>query len=100
VPSPKIGVLGTSSLVGGCLLSSLTERGFSAVAFSRKQQIGKQGGAVDWRQLPMPGTQSLDVTHPIGDWICVAPIWVLPDYFALLEASGARRVVALSSTSR
>jgi len=30
----------------------------------------------------------------------VAPIWVLPDYFALLEASGARRVVVLSSTSR
>lgn len=33
-------------------------------------------------------------------WICVAPIWVLPDYFSLIEASGARRVLALSSTSR
>ena len=33
-------------------------------------------------------------------WICVAPIWVLPDYFALIEAAGARRVVVLSSTSR
>lgn len=33
-------------------------------------------------------------------WICVAPIWVLPDYFSLIEACGARRVVALSSTSR
>ncbi|MCA8457937.1 NAD-dependent epimerase/dehydratase family protein [Burkholderia multivorans] len=30
----------------------------------------------------------------------MAPIWVLPDYFPLIEASGARRVVALSSTSR
>jgi len=30
----------------------------------------------------------------------VAPIWVLPDYFSLIEASGARRLVALSSTSR
>ncbi len=100
VPNPKIGVLGASSLVGGCLLSSLTERGFSAVAFSRKKQIGIQGAAVDWRQLPTPGTQSFDVTYPIGHWICVAPIWVLPDYFSLIEASGARRVVALSSTSR
>lgn len=36
----------------------------------------------------------------VPDWICVAPIWVLPEYFALLEAEGARRVVALSSTSR
>ncbi len=33
-------------------------------------------------------------------WICVAPIWVLPEYFSLLEAHGARRVVVLSSTSR
>ena len=30
----------------------------------------------------------------------MAPVWVLPDYFPLIEASGARRVVALSSTSR
>jgi nucleoside-diphosphate-sugar epimerase len=36
----------------------------------------------------------------IAIWICLAPIWVLPDHFALLEAHGARRVVALSSTSR
>ncbi|MDI1276642.1 NAD(P)-dependent oxidoreductase [Methylobacter sp.] len=33
-------------------------------------------------------------------WICVAPIWVLPEQFVLLEAHGARRVVVLSSTSR
>ena len=30
----------------------------------------------------------------------MAPIWVLPEYFSLIEASAARRVVALSSTSR
>ena len=30
----------------------------------------------------------------------MAPIWVLPEHFALLDAHGARRVVALSSTSR
>ena len=30
----------------------------------------------------------------------MAPIWVLTDYFALIEAAGARRVVVLSSTSR
>jgi nucleoside-diphosphate-sugar epimerase len=31
--------------------------------------------------------------------VCLTPIWVLPDYFAMLELSGAKRVVALSSTS-
>jgi nucleoside-diphosphate-sugar epimerase len=30
----------------------------------------------------------------------MAPIWVLPEYFTLLETHGARRIVALSSTSR
>jgi nucleoside-diphosphate-sugar epimerase len=32
-------------------------------------------------------------------WICVAPLWVLPEYFPLLLARGARHVVVLSSTS-
>ncbi|MCU7811551.1 MAG: NAD-dependent epimerase/dehydratase family protein, partial [Candidatus Thiodiazotropha sp. (ex Notomyrtea botanica)] len=33
-------------------------------------------------------------------WISLAPIWVLPDLFPQLEASGIRRLVVLSSTSR
>lgn len=33
-------------------------------------------------------------------WVCVSPIWTVPDYFSLLDAHGARRVVVLSSTSR
>ena len=33
-------------------------------------------------------------------WVCVAPIWVLPEYFTFLEKYGVRRIVALSSTSR
>ena len=35
----------------------------------------------------------------IKEWVCVAPISALPQYFSMIEASGARRVVALSSTS-
>lgn len=100
MPDPKVGVLGASNLVGGCLLAQLAEMGCSAIAFSRTKRIAIDGGTVEWRQLPAPGTKSLDVTGLIDHWICVAPIWVLPDYFALIEASGARRVVAVSSTSR
>jgi nucleoside-diphosphate-sugar epimerase len=36
----------------------------------------------------------------MSTWINLAPIWVLQDYFPLIEQSGARRVIALSSTSR
>ncbi len=100
MPERKVGVLGASSLVGGLLLAQLAETGCRAVAFSRKKQIEIQSGAVEWRPLPTPGTKSPDITSSISQWICVAPIWVLPDYFSLIEASGARRVVALSSTSR
>jgi nucleoside-diphosphate-sugar epimerase len=67
------------------------------MAFSR--QAHKQTNEhVEWRQLGLDSsTHNID---SISNWICAAPIWVLPDYFDLLEASGAKRVVALSSTSR
>jgi len=89
----RVGVLGARSLVGGCLLPLLREAGWRVEAFSR--QTVESGAGVAWRRLPL--TEGVeDIPH----WICVAPIWVLPDYLALIEASGARRVVTLSSTSQ
>ena len=89
----RVGVLGASSLVGECLLPMLSKAGWRVVAFSRR--AAESGLGVEWRQLPFT-----EVTAEISHWICVAPIWVLPDYFALIEAAGARRIVVLSSTSR
>jgi nucleoside-diphosphate-sugar epimerase len=71
----------------------LSKAGWRVVAFSRR--AAESGLGVEWRQLPFT-----EVAAEISHWICVAPIWVLPDYFALIEAAGARRVVVLSSTSR
>ena len=88
----RVGVLGASSLVGEYLLPMLRDAGWRVVAFSRR--AAESGLGVEWRQLPFT-----EVAAEISHWICVAPIWVLPDYFALFEASGARRVVVLSSTS-
>jgi uncharacterized protein YbjT (DUF2867 family) len=93
----RVGVLGASSLVGRCVLPLLRTDGWEVVAFSRKPVESRDG--VEWRglypSLPLPRGE-----RGVCGWICVAPIWVLPDYFSLIEASGARRVVALSSTSR
>ena len=100
MPDLKAGVLGASSLVGSYLLTQLVEMGFGAVAFSRKKTVGIQGGVSEWMHIPAPGTKNPVRTCRVSHWICVAPIWVLPDYFSLIEASGARRVVVLSSTSR
>lgn len=96
-------MLGASSLVGRCVLPLLQAAGWQVVAYSR--QMVEIGMGVEWRQLPLAEAPSPQPPPRRGEgassyWICVAPIWVLPDYFSLIEASGARRVVALSSTSR
>ena len=116
-----VGVLGATSSVGACLLPMLTEAGWQVTAFSRSA-VEQSGDRVAWRRLapssPAPLMESLVIRsghqtvitqssglprageESISFWICVAPIWVLPDYFALLDAQGARRVVVMSSTSR
>jgi len=90
-----VGVLGATSLVGHFLMAEPRLAGWQVTAFSR-QPIPRPTAGVRW--------QRLGHTVPIGEripyWICVAPSWVLPEYFALLESCGVRKVVALSSTSR
>jgi uncharacterized protein YbjT (DUF2867 family) len=52
---------------------------------------------VIWHQLPVsPSAWQASIPH----WIAVCPLWAVPEHFPLLEAAGARRFVALSSTSR
>lgn len=93
----QVGVLGATSLVGECLMHQLTRAGYGVTAYSR-HPLKQIDDRIKWRQLPTPPTIDILESSPL--WICVAPIWLLPDYFALLEAHGAQRVVALSSTSR
>ncbi len=96
----RIGVLGATSFVGACLLPLLTVDGWQVTAFSR-QAVDRLGDGVDWRQLQCTNLPSFHKTQEVTPyWLCVAPIWVLVDNLPLLENSGARRVVALSSTSR
>lgn len=91
-----VGLIGATSMVGSCLLPLLERAGWRVDAFSRRELPPDTAG-VSWRALA-PGMRP-HREERIEYWICVAPIWVLPQYFGLLEACGARRVVALSSTS-
>lgn len=98
----RVGLLGATSLVGECLLNLLSRKGLCVTAFSRRP-MGPGDEGIEWRQLPDPASargSEGEAKGAIASWICAAPIWVLPDLFGLLEAYGARRVVALSSTSR
>jgi len=97
----QIGVLGASSFVGACLLQKLTAAAMHAIAYSRRD-IKSPAKNIEWRRLEaeLPLSQKINTDHAIPNWICLAPLAVLPRYFTLLEAHGAKRVVALSSTSR
>lgn len=96
VINARIGLLGATSLVGNCLIPLLINSGARVCAFSR-QSIETGGDGIVWRNLSDSLAANAD---QLNHWICVAPIWVLPEHFPLIEASGARRIVVLSSTSR
>jgi len=78
------------------LIPLLNDSGVRVCAFSR-QSIEPVVDGITWCNLSE--TCSANPGH-LDNWICVAPIWLLPEHFSLLEASVARRIVALSSTSR
>jgi nucleoside-diphosphate-sugar epimerase len=63
------------------------------VAFSR-QKILRDIPGLTWYQIDRFPPNVI-----INTWVCLAPIWVLPDYFPFFRQSGVRRVIALSSTS-
>ncbi len=92
----QVGVIGATSLVGRLLLPRLVNAGCEVFAFTRRKPVGKSDKCVKWKSIP----GVVPVGEGINHWICVAPIWVLPDHFRMLEAHGVRRIVVLSSTSR
>lgn len=97
-----LGVIGARSLVGARLLAMRTAAGAPVVAFTRRAASCKDthiaaSNVVTWRRIADPASAPNAV---IEDWVCLAPIWCLPAMFPMLEAYGARRLVALSSTSR
>jgi uncharacterized protein YbjT (DUF2867 family) len=117
------GVLGATSFVGQSVLARLqasrlqisrlqasaldesaattaTSVASPVFAFSRQSRptaatIAAAG--IHWQHLPVsPGAWHASIPQ----WIAVCPLWAVPEHFALLESAGARRLVALSSTSR
>jgi len=113
-----VGILGASSFVGRFVLARLQahrsrdsgaaardQRATPVFAFSRAAAPPRDTddpAGTRWVQLPA-GSKPWQSSMPkssIPQWIAVCPIWALSEQFPLLEASGARRLVALSSTSR
>lgn len=98
----RVGILGATSLVGQCLLPLLKQNGWKVRAFSRRR-MSSDDPDIQWTQLPSSINAPRDTaseSDKIDFWVCVASIWVLPDFFPMLEQYGARCVIAFSSTSR
>ncbi len=93
-----VGVLGASSLVGTFMLPLLKDAGWKVLAYSRRHI--EPSPEAEWRLVYAEQKTLCDGEESIPYWICLAPIWVLPDYFEMILQSGARRIVVLSSTSR
>lgn len=94
-------MLGASSPVGQRLLASLAREQWQILCYSRRAVV--KDDPFEWRRLPENASGHRPVPESdekIALWVCIAPIWVLPEHFSMIQASGARRIVALSSTSR
>jgi len=95
-----VGLLGATSLMGECLLKQLLQNDWHITAFSR-HPITQSHPQITWQQLDTTNQLRISTDkNSIALWLCVAPIWILPEYFDLLLAYGAQRIVVLSSTSR
>lgn len=92
-----IGVLGATCVTGDFALSRCADAGHRVLALSRTADEGVRKSII-WRRAKH--NAALQHSSKVPLWICLAPVWVLPDYFLLFEASGVRRLVAVSSTSR
>jgi len=94
-----VGLLGATSFVGECLFASMLEKGWHVLAFSRRF-VAQTDPRIVWCNPNSTSEITACANKNIEHWICVAPIGVIPDYFDWMASLGARRVVALSSTSR
>lgn len=96
----KVALLGATSFVGENLIPLLVQPSIRLVAYFRNR-AKTTNNEIEWRKIP---TATHGIVVPkidrIENWISVVPIWVLHNYFELLQANNVKRVVALSSTSR
>jgi nucleoside-diphosphate-sugar epimerase len=90
--APTTGVLGASSFVGRVLLPLLLGEGRRVRAISRRERISRRPDVV-WSSVE-------NLNGGIADWVSLCPLPALVDMLPRLAAQGARRLVAVSSTSR
>ncbi len=104
---PRILLLGATSLIGRFLTPRLASSGLNAVAISRappcphqRDVAQKAADALQWAQGDLTAPDTLPKLAPADAIVSLSPIWLLPSALPRLLDTGARRVIAFSSTSR
>ncbi len=103
----QILLLGATSLIGRFLTPRLADAGRHTVALSRappsshKRNVGqKAAGTLQWASGDLTRPDTLPELAPADAIVSLSPIWLLPPALPKLLDTGARRVIAFSSTSR
>jgi nucleoside-diphosphate-sugar epimerase len=90
-------VLGATSLVGRFLLPRLQAEGAPFVALSRDPPVGAGGR---WLKADLSDPELVARLPAASAVLSLSPIWLLPSALPALAQTGAKRLVAFSSTSR
>ncbi len=97
-PHHKLLVLGATSLIGRFLMPRLFALGFDVTAVSREPHTATPTGR--WLQGDLADPDLARRLSRVDAVISLSPIWLLPQALEALTATGARRLIAFSSTSR
>lgn len=97
--TPRILVLGATSLVGHWLLQRLAATDHVVIAFSRKERPTGYPDSIEWRigdVLAAHGTASATDSDTV---VSLLPLWLLPRALKASCFKESRRIIALGSTS-
>jgi len=97
-PNRKLLVLGATSLIGRFLTPRLEGSGLEVTAISRTPQAAS--ASVRWLKGDLSDPDLAQRLPQVDAVISLSPIWLLPQALPALTATGARRLIAFSSTSR
>ena len=95
----RILVLGATSLIGRRLIAAPAPANAGFVALSRRPP--REGSLeTTWIVADLGDPHLARLLPPADAVLSLSPVWLLPQALPALLATGARRLVAVSSTSR
>lgn len=100
-PSPAVFLTGRTSSIGPLLTPLLLAQGVEVHALGRKPLAeAERRPGLHWSRLDLADPLGIMPDVSAGTLIHTASLWLLPGWLEKFHASGVRRVIAFSSTSR